>query len=69
MDCAVTTKAAEAPSLPGPANDTAHEPSSLDHFLQPLRALLDDADVTEICINRPHEAFVERSSPAIRCAE
>jgi type IV secretion system protein VirB11 len=62
MDCAVTTKAAETLSPPEPANDAAHEPSSLDHFLQPLRALLDDADVTEICINRPHEAFVERLS-------
>ena len=57
MDCAVMTKPADAlPEQPA----TAHEPSSLDHFLQPLRALLDDADVTEICINRPHEAFVER---------
>ena len=39
---------------------TAHEPSSLDHFLQPLRGLLDGSDVTEICINRPYDAFVER---------
>ncbi|CAG0946459.1 partial Type IV secretion system protein VirB11, partial [Gammaproteobacteria bacterium] len=36
------------------------EPSSLDHFLHPMRALLADPDVTEICINRPGEAFVER---------
>jgi type IV secretion system protein VirB11 len=38
------------------------EPSSLDHFLAPMRDLLADGDVTEICINRPGEAFVERQS-------
>ncbi len=36
------------------------EPSSLDLFLMPMRDLLADAAVTEICINRPGEAFVER---------
>ena len=34
--------------------------SSLHHFLAPLRPLLDDERVTEICINRPKEAFVHR---------
>jgi type IV secretion system protein VirB11 len=37
------------------------EPTSLELFLQPLRPLLDGADVHEICINRPGEAFVERA--------
>lgn len=37
----------------------ATERSSLEHYLVPLRPLLDDDDVTELCINRPHEAFVE----------
>jgi len=38
------------------------EPSSLALFLGPLGALLDDADVTEICINQPGSAFVERQT-------
>jgi type IV secretion system protein VirB11 len=45
-----------------PAAAAAGEPSSLDLFLVPLRALLDDDAVTEICINRPGEAFVERDA-------
>lgn len=35
------------------------EPSTLDLTLLALQPLLSDPDVTEICINRPHEAFVE----------
>jgi type IV secretion system protein VirB11 len=38
------------------------EATSLDHFLLPMRPLLADPDVTEICINRPGESFVERQS-------
>jgi type IV secretion system protein VirB11 len=38
------------------------DPSSLEHFLVPLRSLLDDPDVTEICINQPGHAHVERDS-------
>jgi len=34
-------------------------PSALDLTLQALRPLLADPDVTEVCINRPLEAFVE----------
>jgi type IV secretion system protein VirB11 len=33
--------------------------SSLTHALKPLRALLDNHQVTEVCLNRPHEAFVQ----------
>ena len=33
--------------------------SSLTHALKPLRALLDNHQVTEVCVNRPHEAFVQ----------
>ncbi len=36
------------------------EVSSLELTLRALRPLLEDAAVTEICINRPGEAFVER---------
>jgi type IV secretion system protein VirB11 len=33
--------------------------TALDLTLRPLRYLLDDPDLTELCINRPHEAYVE----------
>jgi type IV secretion system protein VirB11 len=39
-----------------------HEPSALALFLGPLAALLEDAQVTEICINQPGSVFVERQS-------
>lgn len=39
-----------------------HEPSALALFLGPLAALLDDAEVTEICINQPGSVFVERQT-------
>ncbi|MDM0108023.1 P-type DNA transfer ATPase VirB11 [Variovorax sp. J22R24] len=38
------------------------EPSSLALFLGPLGHLLDDPEITEICINEPGVAFVERLS-------
>lgn len=36
------------------------ELSSLDHYLQPLQILLHDEQVTEVCINQPYRAWVER---------
>ena len=36
--------------------------TALTQFLAGLRPLLDDPELTELCINRPHEAFVERRS-------
>ena len=38
------------------------ELSSLDHYLGPMRGLLQDTQVTEICINSPGHAWVERYS-------
>ncbi len=38
------------------------QPTSLALFLGALARWLEDAEVTEICINRPGEAFVERQS-------
>lgn len=35
------------------------ERSTLNLTLRGLRPLLDDPNVTELCINRPHEAFIE----------
>lgn len=37
-------------------------PDALALTLRPLGPLLADPDVTELCINRPHEAFVESRS-------
>lgn len=34
--------------------------SSLDHYSRPLRGLLDDPSVTELCVQQPGEIFVER---------
>lgn len=45
-----------------PAAACADPPSSLALFLGPLGRLLDDPEVTEICINEPGAAFVERQS-------
>jgi len=36
--------------------------SALHHYLMPLRHILDDDSVTEVCINKPHEAWVQRYS-------
>jgi len=36
------------------------ERSALEHYLEPLRPLLADPDLTEVCINTPGEAFIER---------
>lgn len=50
-------------SAGAPAAKTAQEsPSSLSLFLGPLGRLLEDPEVTEICINEPCSAFVERQS-------
>ncbi|MGH8326206.1 MAG: hypothetical protein ACRET2_05530, partial [Steroidobacteraceae bacterium] len=38
------------------------ERSSLELMLEPLRPHLTRADVTELCINRPGEAFIETGS-------
>jgi type IV secretion system protein VirB11 len=45
-----------------PVAAAAEQPSSLALFLGPLNRLLDDPEVTEICINEPGAAFVERQS-------
>jgi type IV secretion system protein VirB11 len=41
---------------------TLPPPSSLDHYSRPLRALLDDPCVTELCLQQPGELFLERAS-------
>ncbi|NVM92980.1 type IV secretion system protein VirB11 [Variovorax sp. SG517] len=53
---------ARAPQAAEPIAVPREQPSSLALFLAPLRHLLDDPEVTEICINEPGAAFVERRS-------
>jgi type IV secretion system protein VirB11 len=48
----------EAAGLSGQSRAPSY-PSALDLTLQALRPLLADPEVTEVCINRPLEAFVE----------
>ncbi len=36
------------------------ERTALEHYLVPLRPFLADPEVTELCINQPGEAFIER---------
>lgn len=49
------------PGSPGQARAPTY-PSALDLTLQALRPLLADPEVTEVCINRPLEAFIETRS-------
>jgi len=53
----VRTPVDSAPS--SRARDFADQATSLALTLRALQPLLTRADVTEICINRPHEAFIE----------
>lgn len=50
----------ETPAMSAPAPRS--EPTSLALFLGPLMPWLADSEVTEICINQPGIAFVERQS-------
>jgi type IV secretion system protein VirB11 len=43
------------------AQPAALDRSALELTFRPLRPLLDDPTVTELCINRPREAFIERA--------
>src|SRR5258706_9389271 len=50
---------AEPSSTAAPA--AVRETSALEFALRPLRPLLSGEDVTELCINRPGEAYIESS--------
>lgn len=56
-----TAPVSEAAGLGRPMGQPTY-PSALDLTLQALRPLLADPEVTEVCINRPLEAFVETRS-------
>jgi type IV secretion system protein VirB11 len=55
-----TPHAAEAASAAAPA--TVLDSSALDLTLRALRPLLSRSEVTELCINSPHQAFLETPS-------
>jgi type IV secretion system protein VirB11 len=59
MSCAPQPAEAVQVRGAGAAAATANEYSALDLTLRALRPLLAVPDVTELCINRPREAFVE----------
>src|SRR5260370_25588267 len=63
MNCVPPPPAVEGFSrapLPGaPAPAAGSELSALDLTLRALRPLLADPEVTELCINRPREIFIE----------
>ncbi|MGJ7604252.1 P-type DNA transfer ATPase VirB11 [Variovorax sp. LT1R20] len=63
--CAATDDLQSVAS-PAGAAAAAESPSSLVLFLGPLGCLLEDPEVTEICINEPGVAFVERQSGWLR---
>jgi type IV secretion system protein VirB11 len=42
--------------------DNIENISSLQFFVAPLRTFLDDEQVTEVCINKPYELFIQRYS-------
>ena len=35
--------------------------ATVSEFLQPIRGMLDDSRVNELCVNQPGEVFVERA--------
>jgi len=45
--------------MDGAAATEVHSGSALELNLRPLRPILGDPNVTELCINRPCEAFIE----------
>src|SRR5260370_3642032 len=55
----VPGKAPEEVGMAGVRPPAVVESSALDLTLRALRPILTDRDVTEICINRPGEAYVE----------
>lgn len=42
-------------------DDSPEAGSSLDHYSRPLRTLLEDPSVTELCVQQPGEVFLEHS--------
>jgi type IV secretion system protein VirB11 len=70
MSCVRLPPTAEGFSraLPAGASSAGRELSALDLTLRALRPLLSTPDVTELCINRPREIFIE-TPEGWRCEE
>lgn len=62
LEPGAATGSGQAKGEPAPVGALAEPPSSLALFLGPLSRLLEDPELTEICINEPGAAFVERQS-------
>jgi type IV secretion system protein VirB11 len=63
--CTRADRSAPLPPQPASAsvpNSGDEDHSALSLTLLPLRPLLDDPELTELCINRPGEAYIERAS-------
>lgn len=52
-----TSRASDNP--PSGTPDDARSSDMLAEYLAPLRIFLDDADLTEVCVNRPREVWTE----------
>lgn len=50
------------PSINGYLRSAVDRGTSINHLIAPLRPWFDDPQITEICVNRPGEVFVERQS-------
>jgi type IV secretion system protein VirB11 len=61
MNCVLSQPLAE-PAAHAPSTARAPEASALELTLRALRPILARHDVTELCINRPGEAFIETRS-------
>src|ERR1700758_595111 len=61
MSCDRWLRRAEI-QMTNPSSATATDVSALRLTLRALEPLLSDPEVTEVCINRPQEAFVETGS-------
>src|SRR5262245_13814360 len=66
MRCAVSVVAEPAGRVVSVRPGAAAEASALDLTLRALRPYLEDPSVTELCINRPGEAYLETRAGWIR---
>ena len=53
--------AAALSSVPRAIPIVLRSDATVTEFLQPIRSLLDDSHVNELCVNQPGEVFIERA--------
>ena len=66
MNAEVSVMAPSVVPIHGPRSTATSESSALDLTLRPLRPFLRNPEVTELCINRPGEAFLETREGWVR---